>query len=456
MKAAFFRKRPHLAEIYHSYGNFTLDEYFQILARAIQPSGTVKKSLHTSIITETKRLLGDKIDMTAFETQISNFPVVSTADHHGILSSKILYNSNIVYSQLTDSLNLKYIPVLSSGGIPFNNESHPGGFFFNGNKIRFIKSKYEDVPVSHYKAGIQSGNSIVDLIVNLNGLNIINPLNDEETKFLEYLCFDTLDINSICSEHSVFSDQVTIVNYKLWKLFFAQGFHNRISELVYLQMDRIIKTILIEEIQNPESLVSKILFDKNTLDVFIRNFQDIPGCWGERNGSFLFWEVRSDNKGLGRLEHKPGSGLLCGRGKKFTLDRDCIISALNNGLIQPTLFFNFLLLSFEGGLFTLGGFNQVDYLGEMQAAFIRSLSEIGLPGAADDFAKRVTNGFICGMNPFHFESSIDMLWEFNSVNGVFNGNLDRGITPEGLASVGKRRLKELIDDALPVLLAIVK
>jgi len=81
---------------------------------------------------------------------------------------------------------------------------------------------------------------------------------------------------------------------------------------------------------------------------------------------------------------------------------------------------------------TLGGLNQIEYLPKMQAAHIKSLQEIGMPELAEKFAKPVASGLICGMFPFDFDSAIDMIWHYNSHNGKFNGNLDRGITQEDL------------------------
>jgi hypothetical protein len=206
--------------------------------------------------------------------------------------------------------------------------------------------------------------------------------------------------------------------------------------------------------------------------IFLNNFEGIPGCWGENMGSQLFWGVadKIKYKRFIRLCLDDASNSLVGDNYKIELERETILDALKTKKIIATIFFDYLILSFIDGYMMLGGFNQLDYLPQMQEAHIismieymiqmqrahiKSLKEIGMNDLAEEFASRVTDGFICGMFPFDFDSGIDLIWHYNSCNGKFNGNLDRGLTQEDLDRMNNMKVKDMIGAAVEMMLGIV-
>ncbi|UCH94608.1 MAG: hypothetical protein JSV88_30675 [Candidatus Aminicenantes bacterium] len=58
-------------------------------------------------------------------------------------------------------------------------------------------------------------------------------INHEELAFLEYLFFDCLDIERASETYEIFSDQLTFLNYKLWKCYFDQTVRDSFVFLIF-------------------------------------------------------------------------------------------------------------------------------------------------------------------------------------------------------------------------------
>jgi len=134
------------------------------------------------------------------------------------------------------------------------------------------------------------------------------------------------------------------------------------------------------------------------------------------------------------------------------LEAGALMLALAEKRITPSLFLDFLVITFQEGYVALGGFNQLEYLPLMQAAHVKSLKEIGRDETARIFAGRVTDGLICGLFPFDFGSSIDMMWHYNSTAGRFNGNLDRGLSRDDVAAIAGMKVRTMIGSAITTMM----
>lgn len=444
----------------------TYRDYASEIGKSIEPRKE-KGFLDKKILAEAQRLLPGEISLENLEDQLQRYPLLSYADHHGLLKCKLLYNSNILYAEIIKSLKLPYVLVFATGNIPLANYSYPRGFHFRKQKFNFFRKKQNNTPVflldSKLNASKKGG--LESFILNLNE----NVLSADEKSFLEYLFFDCLDIEKTTDGYEIFSDQITFLNHKLWKYYFDKSIRDSIPDIVYLQSNRIILDLLIHEIEKKDSLVSMIVFDPNVRRIFLNNFDGIAACWGENIGSQLFWGVieKKGKKRLVSLQIDESSNTLKGENFVLEIDRETIIGALKSNRIMQTSFFDLLLVTFLEGYFTLGGFNQLDYLPQMQEAHvislidymiefkeaqIKSLEEIGMTDLVDRFSSHITDGLVCGLFPFSYDSGIDLIWEHNSENGTFNGNLDRGLTQTELNGMLNKKVKDLIASAVETML----
>lgn len=383
--------------------------------------------LTKSIIGEAQRLLGKEISTDMLYNQLTRFPFISYADHHGLLNYNLLYNTNILYSLIIREIKLPFIVVLATGNIPLKNISYPRGFYFKRKKFNFFETRYRDIPVFLID-GLKAveSNRIESFIKNTKG-----NLNNEENNFLNYLFFDCLNIEDGTEKFSTFSDQITFLNHNIWKYFFDIGLRENIPEIIYIQANNVVLDILLFEINRNDSLVNLILFNKEVRKIYIKNFSGTKCCWGDNIGSQFFWAIDKKNRPISLFIDESNNSLV-GNDFMVLIEKEAIIDALKTKKIFPTLFFDLLIITFISRYVALGGLNQIEYLPKMQAAHIKSLQEIGMPELAEKFAKPVASGLICGMFPFDFDSAIDMIWHYNSHDGKFNGNLDRGITQEDL------------------------
>ncbi|MCX6581734.1 MAG: hypothetical protein NT166_16305 [Candidatus Aminicenantes bacterium] len=451
----FFKLRPRMFEKYEYPGSFR--DFARDIAGEITPRKQ-EVSVQDSILNQVRRVIGGvgaiSLSPERLDRQLSQYPVISYADHHGLLNYKLLYNSNLLYGEIAKELKLPFAVVLAAGNVPLDNMSYPRGFYFKKRKFNFFGAEESRSPVFLFEKKLR-----VDRRVGIDGFitgEARGTLTAEEKKFLDFLFFDCLEIEKAAGLYDAFSDQITFLNYKLWQYYFDKSLRDSIPRLIYLPSNTVVLDILCREIMNKDSLISLILFDAGVRRVFLRNFSGTAGCWGENSGSHLFWGVsqKKKYKRLIRLSVDDTANSLVGEGENFSLalERETLVTALKAKKILPTLFFDYLIMTFLGGYLTLGGFNQLDYLPQMQRAHIKSLQEIGMHDLADRFSSRVTNGLVCGMIPCEFDSGIDLIWHYNSHNGKFNGNLELGLTRDDLDRILDMKVRDMILSAVETML----
>lgn len=447
----FFKKRPELQKKYVYSGTFK--DFSADIAKTVRPVQG-RTIMREAIIKEANRLLDFKLSMEELDKQLSFYPIISTADHHGLLNYKLLYNSNILYSRIINELNLPFMVVLSSGSIPLNNISHPRGFYFKNRKFNFFGEKQSKLPMYLFNKKLTANreNGIDSFLISYDKNNLTN----EERKFLEFLFFDCLQIEKTENEHETFSDQLTFLNYKLWKFYFEKNIRNEIPDIIYLQANSILLDVLVSEIKNEDSIIPKILFDKEVRKIYLQNFFGLPGCWGQDMGSHFFWGIIERKKKIRftRLQLDESSNSLIGENFNILLQKEIIIDALISKKIVPTLFFDILIVTFLESYLALGGLNQIEYLPKMQKAHVDCLNEIGLKDMASRFEIPLSGGLICGMHPFGFNSGIDLLWHYNSTENKFNGNMDGGLKKSDLNNMSNMLFTELLATGIDTTLGI--
>lgn len=170
-----------------------------------------------------------------------------------------------------------------------------------------------------------------------------------------------------------FADQATVVNARLWRELFAESGPPP-PALAYLDMEEIVRDLLIEELEQEDSLFSFLLGHAPARRMLHGRLQGVPGCWtdggpaGGNAGTAFFWLVSPQGRRC-RLTYEE-SPAPCLRHKDITisLEPETLIQALRQGTLVPGLFCSCVLLSQVHGLFPLGGMYMLDYLPRMLGA----------------------------------------------------------------------------------------
>jgi hypothetical protein len=273
--------------------------------------------------------------------------MISSVDHMGLMSFPPFINSNIIYAAWLKQnyAGMRFQCVLTCMGVPLNNASFPRGFYLAGKRIPFFRRKSErwcswHVPGSHMQ------------------------LKTHPSQDYAYL-FQTLQswIQHVNAFRFPWAHQELMVfNHMMWQRFAAPlglevltiSGEDVFTEWLNHNFGTWFQEVLLGG--NPKALVE-----------INRSFEGCPGAWEKnlKRGTHLFWDISETGR-----ERKPMQLSKNGRELKsdrmtLVLSRDSIFEALNEKRIIPSLFSFFGLLSYDAGLSLAGGFNQLEYLFEM-------------------------------------------------------------------------------------------
>jgi hypothetical protein len=206
---ALLAKRPNLAPIGADTRPFR--DYAAELAAAVTPARP-DSPLKAAIIAEAGRLLPE-VDLAALDRQLTEFPLVSTADHHGLLSYSLLYNANILLGEMSRARGAPFLVVLSAD-VMLNNLSNPKGLHFGGQGYHFFShSRTKGISPWLLDDHIQERDAptVLEALVNLRP----EALPPGEREYLRYLLSDLLSAAPPPSQShphpcGAFSDQPTL------------------------------------------------------------------------------------------------------------------------------------------------------------------------------------------------------------------------------------------------------
>jgi hypothetical protein len=149
----FLEQRPALKLHYYHEGTFA-DFARHYMARV--PNGRSLR-LVKAIGDYLKRIGRTDVNIPLLTHQLQRYPIISTADHTGLLHLDILYNANLMMNGMLWQEVLPYQVVLSTGRIPLDNASNPRGFRFAGMNHNFFPKSMNKVLVSQVTEGITKG-----------------------------------------------------------------------------------------------------------------------------------------------------------------------------------------------------------------------------------------------------------------------------------------------------------
>lgn len=384
IKKIIFSQRPLLEKIYREKGNLSLFEIAYLNHQNKQSK--INKSRQREFINtfkqEVGKLLGSDV-ATSVATQLTANYYVSTTEHHGPITHSGKLNSAFLTSLLYSYLNetsLKNVIVLACANISFDNYTFPRGIEFNSYKnneinlqnLVFYPRAVRPRPVVYYPS------YKIDTIINMKSKLAEMVVKKEITKEVALQIQQILDeiyADPKVLSSKLFSDQVSITNFHLWKK--IQQIQQTPTNLIYLEQEKIVNQLILKYHLTKDTLINKILFNSKYQKLILKHFDNIMGAFNleTKSGTYLFWGLPKGSKYRVQL-WKKGNKLVTQNGSySLNLDPTSISRTIKNREIYPSTLLSFLILSFYYGVKLLGSFNQTSYLTQMKYSFINFLKE---------------------------------------------------------------------------------
>ncbi len=387
LKKAIWDRRPILGEIIDRHGKKSLFEYaldFLDINKTPRLACRRHELVDVAASIASKRL-GEKVG-DGVRKQLSSYPLVSTADHHGPITHSFFVNSNIVGALpiIANGSEIEYLIDFSFASVSMNNSSYPRGILFHsGDEQEDQVQKLSIIPDKFKMSVVQAMPAFTpDMVLAAkNELKKKNGLNKQSDQIMQIKIESFLE--SIFEDKNVlnqpdFASQVTLINFNLWRQFFKTEVQ-KIPDLIYLEIETVVSEVLIKcHFNNPESMLYKLIFDKKYRQLLQKHFNNIPGAFSVEKdwGSFLFWAIdeKMHRVRLWAEEDTLHSAL---RRHVFELKPSSIAEALRKKQLFPSMMLCYVVVSLYYGMKCLGGFSQVHDLTLTKKAWQNFLQECG-------------------------------------------------------------------------------
>lgn len=419
---AVFAQRPTLAEIYKKFGNQTLFDYvnsWQV------PKTSLPPVFLQAFFQEVARLYGKDIARKAAD-QLTNKPLVSTIDHHGLLGHPFFVNANLLFSL---SNHQEYLITLPTAGVSMNNQSSWSGC------LLYHKQTLEKLPLHPqsktmhvvWQAPALQSNDMEKFLTHLFQTN----LTQGEQKLIEQLLAKVFTQELMNRKN--FSDQASLASSQLWQEYFPAA-----PKLLYVPLENIINRVLSELLTQQHELWELLLCRKQGWEKLEEHFQGVAGAFaGPHKGSFLFWGIDSTGN---RIHLQRQGSQLVGDGMALELSEHNLLETLSQGRVYPTSLVCFLVLLFCN-VTCVGGFNQTSWLTAIKKEFLNLLNELGFQNVASDIAQAVTDNF--GESPLAFLPKDEELVPAAGLDILFSA--DKNLYQKYLKLSNQLTLKDSID-----------
>lgn len=250
-----------------------------------------------------------------------------------------------------------------------SNDSYPRGFAFHDNtgtlqKIFFKSLKHRQLPVY----GL-SPVSHEDVFKEKHRSKSLSLSAEARSHLLHF--FDAMLDDDTLWTHETYSAQLTHMNNIMWK----QLFGDERGELVYLEMESVVRRLLLEKHLQSATDIYALLFDHVWREKFTELFSGIQGSHSETEdwGTHFFWYIDRQNMKRRRL--------LIEKDHLHTPERDIVIKleprAIEQGLrdytLMPSSALSLLIIHEVEKLTCGGGPNQIHYLSQIRSQWKKLL-----------------------------------------------------------------------------------
>lgn len=391
---------PVFKRILEQKGDLPLFDFFQETAGE---SPTVSEARQAELFAVIKDLVSKYINSEVGEKAVEQLRVryqVSTTDHHGPITHPFFANSHFIQSLVNEKYKHSCIFVFSVGGVSLNNSSFPRGFFFHDENFKEIRLPFFSLHYRHhpvYSLPSYRESDVKALLATVDkkrGLR--ESVKEKLRQFLRDVC---LHPRMFLAQD--YSEQITLMNYDLWKKLPGQEDTN----LIYIEQEDVVANLLMRYHLEHDTIISRLLTDESWLRAFEKYFDGVVGAFshlrppradypGQARGTILFWAVQGGER---KQLIRNGLALLSDDGKyRVSLEPAALHEAILKKEIIPSMALTFIILSFYYGLSCGGGFLQVSYLTAMKDAYRSMLKTAGAGQDEIDSLDSIKTDYFCG------------------------------------------------------------
>lgn len=237
----------------------------------------------------------------------------------------------------------KYLIVLSGSLVPLDNTDYPRGFFYNR-----TLSQVDRIPLWTQK--VRKSFPLIQSNVAKNKLQN-KKFNYNQSKQINFI------YNFLCNNPIPYYQQVCKINSKFYNQLVNQDEYS--PKVIFLSLEDIALKFLNLLIEKEDFLVEMLIFNN-----FIKTYNylfNVPTCWNNEKGSFLFWYEQGKKLYPLKFQHSFFSNELI----KINFTKEEILTQLKLNKLYPSVFVSLLLTNIITNLPTLGGKRQGIYLKKM-------------------------------------------------------------------------------------------
>ncbi len=439
-------RRPVLSRLLANDGGKSLGEFtagFKSTSSFNEKSIQGREDIIQVTVSYIESLLGKEV-AEKLRARLSSNANLLTANHHCANISDLPVQGTITFalSEKADGV----LPVFAFGDIPLNNSRYPRGILFsNDTKLPVFPDKLK--------------NSLVSAAPPFTADFVLKAIQRAEKMFAENLitreqyetsrCFlESIYLNPNVLSCSSYSDQAVIISNMVWKKLFSGDSGLAGLELVHLEIEKIATELLIDDLDNSQSLAYQMFFNENLRDNLLSELNGKNGCWdlmklgnlvsgssssktdqSAGSGTIFFWGIDDKGRRIPLTLSNSDTGFSL-RGISDSAERfhiaftpDSIKDALSKKQLLPGLFMSFAVVTFARGYKCYGGFMQVDYLTMMRNGLAKALSESAFCEWSEIVQSIETENYCTGMIFVLFISPSDIISPAGAVEIALSGGL---------------------------------
>jgi hypothetical protein len=237
----------------------------------------------------------------------------------------------------------KYFIVLSGSLVPLDNADYPRGFFYNR-----TLSEIDKIPLWENK--VRKSFPLIQPNVAEDRVPL-KKFNYNQSKYIDLIC-DFLQKNPM-----PYYQQICQINTKLYNELVIEDEYS--PKIIFLSLEDIALKFLNLLIEKEDIIIENFIFNNYTKTY--NYLFDVPTCWNNDKGSFLFWYEQDKKLFPLKFQENYFSNDLI----KINLVKEEIVMLLKLNKLYPSVFVSLLLTNIITNLPTLGGKRQGIYLKKM-------------------------------------------------------------------------------------------
>ena len=385
-----FKEKPVFARIIKEQGASTVSAFI----KARRYAGTrIPKARRKEFLGITKKLLTRTLGLpiaSSVVKQLAVRPIVSTAAHHDTATHPFFAHMILMEALARPATKQKNIISFSCGGISMNNSSFPRGLLFRDElgvleRTLFVSLKHHLHPVHEHQGYDQT--ALLHAYSKIEQLK----LSAGRKKILRRLIEKSFGAKATL-RLPLYSEQITRGVFNFWKQIPELKEHN----VIYLEQETLARELIAAYHLKKATLINKILFDTQTRDEYLSQFDGIQGAFNrkEQRGTELFWGLTKENRVPLRIINNEL--INADYTLRIPLTPQSMTQALRQRALMPSMALTFTVLSFYYGIACGGGFSQVNYLTDMKAAYLRFLKNIKARQSELAYVSSIPTDFFTG------------------------------------------------------------